>query len=103
MTQHSSNNDLWASRFWRFWASLAAYSACWVVAARSLAARWSACLEPRLVLGKSPRGGGLLGIYGVLMLGLGVGWLAFGIGAWTLKPWAWMLGLILGGLASFWR
>lgn len=32
-------------------------------------------------------------IFGVLSLIIAVGELAFGIGAWTLKPWAWMVGV----------
>jgi hypothetical protein len=43
--------------------------------------------------------GGLLAIYGIFSLVLAVAWIAFGIGAWTLKPWAWMLGLILVGIS----
>ncbi len=41
--------------------------------------------------------GGLLSVYGILLLVISVAWIVFGIGAWTLKPWAWMLGLILVG------
>jgi hypothetical protein len=37
--------------------------------------------------------GGLVAIFGVLFLILGVLYLAFAYGAWTLKPWAWMLGV----------
>lgn len=37
--------------------------------------------------------GGLVGIFGVLFLVLGVVYLAFAYGAWTLKPWAWTLGV----------
>ena len=27
-----------------------------------------------------------------------MGYIAFGVGAWMLKPWAWMLGLVLVGI-----
>jgi hypothetical protein len=37
--------------------------------------------------------GGLVAIFGVLFLILGVLYLAFAYGAWTLKPWAWTLGI----------
>jgi hypothetical protein len=43
--------------------------------------------------------GGLFSVYGIFLLALSVGWIAFGIGAWTLKPWAWMLGLVLVGIS----
>jgi hypothetical protein len=43
--------------------------------------------------------GGLVTIYGLFALALAIGWIAFGIGAWTLKPWAWMLGLVLVGVS----
>jgi hypothetical protein len=41
---------------------------------------------------------GLLPIYGLLLLVLAAAALAFGFGAWTGKPWAWMLGVGLYGL-----
>lgn len=41
---------------------------------------------------------GLLPIYGLLLLVLGVVALAFGFGAWTGKPWAWTLGVGLYAL-----
>jgi len=43
-------------------------------------------------------GGGLLSVYGIVILAIAVADIVFGIGAWTLKPWAWMLGLVLQGL-----
>jgi hypothetical protein len=43
-------------------------------------------------------GGGLLSVYGIVILLIAVADIVFGIGAWTLKPWAWMLGLVLQGL-----
>jgi uncharacterized membrane protein (DUF2068 family) len=36
----------------------------------------------------------LLLVFGILGLIVAVVELAFGIGAWTLKPWAWMLGIV---------
>ncbi len=41
---------------------------------------------------------GLLPIYGLLLLIVGVAALAFGYGAWTGKPWAWTLGIGLYAL-----
>lgn len=38
---------------------------------------------------------GLAGIFGILTLGIGVAYLAFANGAWGLKPWGWILGVIL--------
>jgi hypothetical protein len=39
--------------------------------------------------------GSLLGIVVILLLILSIAELAFGYGAWTLQPWAWMLGVAL--------
>jgi hypothetical protein len=50
-------------------------------------------------VGAVAAGGGLLGLLGIVTLAMAVGWIAFGIGAWTLKPWAWMLGLVLVGIS----
>jgi hypothetical protein len=50
-------------------------------------------------VGAVAAGGGLLSLLGIVALAMAVGWIAFGIGAWTLKPWAWMLGLILVGVS----
>ena len=36
-------------------------------------------------------------IYGIIALLIAVAYLAFGYGAWTLQPWAWMLGLVIAG------
>jgi uncharacterized membrane protein (DUF2068 family) len=44
-------------------------------------------------------GGGLLMGLAVFLLILSVLQLAFGIGAWTLQPWAWTLGVIAQGLS----
>jgi len=41
--------------------------------------------------------GGSALIYGILSLAVSVAYLAFGIGAWGLKPWAWSLGIIIAG------
>ncbi len=41
---------------------------------------------------------GLTGIWGILLLAFAVIEIAFGIGSWTLKPWAWTLGLIVVGV-----
>ena len=41
--------------------------------------------------------GGSVLIYGILELAVSVAYLAFGIGAWGLKPWAWSLGIIVAG------
>jgi hypothetical protein len=42
--------------------------------------------------------GGMLAVYSIVALGFAVVYLLFGFGAWTLKPWAWMLGMVLSGL-----
>ncbi len=49
-------------------------------------------------VGGAATGGGLLSLYGVVILLIAVADIVFGIGAWTLKPWAWMLGLVLQGV-----
>ncbi|MGD0123582.1 MAG: hypothetical protein ABSC46_13640 [Candidatus Limnocylindrales bacterium] len=38
---------------------------------------------------------GAVAILGVISIVVGVGDLAFAYGAWGLKPWAWMLGIVL--------
>jgi hypothetical protein len=38
--------------------------------------------------------GGMAFIFGILGLGIAIAELAFAYGAWTLKPWAWALGII---------
>ena len=38
---------------------------------------------------------GLVAIFGIITVGLGVLDLVFAYGAWGLKPWAWMLGIAL--------
>ena len=55
--------------------------------------------------------GGVLGLFGgivsfagypisgVLGLLLAIAYLAFAYGAWTLQPWAWMIGIVVVGLA----
>ena len=50
------------------------------------------------VAGASTGSAGLLGlgaILGLIILVVGVAYLAFAYGAWTLKPWAWPLGVAL--------
>ena len=42
--------------------------------------------------------GGMAVVYSIIGLALAVAYLVFGFGAWTLKPWAWMLGMVLAGL-----
>jgi hypothetical protein len=42
--------------------------------------------------------GGMIAIYSIVALAFAVADLVFGFGAWTLKPWAWMLGMVLFGL-----
>jgi hypothetical protein len=42
--------------------------------------------------------GGLIAVYSIVALAFAVADLVFGFGAWTLKPWAWMLGMVLFGL-----
>lgn len=42
---------------------------------------------------------GLAPLFGVVALVLAVAQLAFAYGAWTLQPWAWMLGIGLQGLS----
>jgi hypothetical protein len=50
-------------------------------------------------VGNVTAGGGLLSVYGIVILAIAVADIVFGIGAWTLKPWAWMLGLVLQGIS----
>jgi len=38
---------------------------------------------------------GAVAILGIVSIVLGIGELAFAYGAWGLKPWAWMLGIVL--------
>jgi hypothetical protein len=45
--------------------------------------------------------GGLAIFWGLLTLVLSVAELAFAYGAWGLKPWAWMLGIVLQGVSIF--
>jgi hypothetical protein len=41
------------------------------------------------------------GLWGWLAIAAAVLWLAAGIGLWSLRPWAWMLAMIVAGLALF--
>jgi hypothetical protein len=43
--------------------------------------------------------GGLIIVFSIISIVIGALYLAFGIGAWSLKPWAWMLGVIGAGLS----
>ena len=45
--------------------------------------------------------GGLFALLGIVALVLGIAYLAFAYGAWTLKPWGWILGVAIAvvGLA----
>jgi hypothetical protein len=43
--------------------------------------------------------GAMAGIFGAIGLVSALLYLAFGFGAWTLKPWAWMLGIIGAGVS----
>lgn len=43
--------------------------------------------------------GGLVSLLGIVAIVQGVLALAFAYGAWTLKPWAWMLGIVAFGLS----
>lgn len=42
--------------------------------------------------------GGMIAVYSIIAVAFAVADLVFGFGAWTLKPWAWMLGMVLFGL-----
>jgi hypothetical protein len=42
--------------------------------------------------------GGMIAVYSLIAVVFAVAELVFGFGAWTLKPWAWMLGMVLFGL-----
>jgi hypothetical protein len=46
--------------------------------------------------------GGLAFIFGIVTLGVAVADIAFAYGAWTLKPWAWALGIIIGLFSLVW-
>jgi hypothetical protein len=40
-------------------------------------------------------------LWGWLILGGGVLWLLAAVGLWSLRPWAWMLGMFVAGFAVF--
>jgi hypothetical protein len=42
-----------------------------------------------------------VGIWGWLALGLGILWLVVAVGLWGLQGWAWMVAMIVAGLALF--
>ena len=39
--------------------------------------------------------GGFAFIFGLVLLVVGIAYLAFAYGAWTLKPWGWQLGIVV--------
>jgi hypothetical protein len=41
------------------------------------------------------------GIWGWLAILSGIIWIAAGVGLWSLRPWAWMFGMIVAGLSLF--
>jgi hypothetical protein len=41
------------------------------------------------------------GIWGWLAIGAGILWFAAAIGLWSLRPWAWMLAMVVAGVALF--
>jgi len=43
--------------------------------------------------------GGLVSVLGIVAIAQGALALAFAYGAWTLKPWAWMLGIVAFGIS----
>lgn len=43
-----------------------------------------------------------LGIFGIVLLLLSVLYLVFAFGAWTLKPWAWALGVGIAVVSAVW-
>jgi hypothetical protein len=46
--------------------------------------------------------GGFAFVAGVVTLGLAIAYLAFAYGGWTLKPWAWSLGVIIALASIVW-
>ena len=41
------------------------------------------------------------GLWGWLAIGAAVLWFAAGVGLWSLRPWAWMLAMVVAGVALF--
>jgi hypothetical protein len=41
------------------------------------------------------------GIWGWLAIGAGILWFAAAVGLWSLRPWAWMLAMVVAGVALF--
>ena len=41
------------------------------------------------------------GIWGWLAIGAGILWFVAAIGLWSLRPWAWMLAMVVAGVALF--
>ncbi|HLA17591.1 MAG TPA: hypothetical protein VJZ72_11910 [Candidatus Limnocylindrales bacterium] len=46
--------------------------------------------------------GGMAFVFGIVTLGFAVAYIAFAYGAWTLKPWGWMLGVIMALASLVW-
>ena len=46
--------------------------------------------------------GGMAFIFGIVTLGFAVAYIAFAYGAWTLKAWGWMLGVIMALASIVW-
>ncbi len=42
-----------------------------------------------------------VGIWGWLAIGGGILWLAAAVGLWSMRPWAWLLAMVVAGLAVF--
>jgi hypothetical protein len=42
-----------------------------------------------------------VGLWGWLVIGLGVLWILVGLGLWSLQSWAWLFAMIVAGLAVF--
>ena len=46
--------------------------------------------------------GGMAFVFGIVTLGFAVAYIAFAYGAWTLKPWGWMIGVIMALASLVW-
>ena len=42
-----------------------------------------------------------VGLWGWLAIGGGILWLAAAVGLWSMRPWAWLLAMVVAGLALF--
>lgn len=47
--------------------------------------------------------GSMAAVVGLVTLALAIAYLAFAFGGWTLKPWAWMLGMVIAGASIIWQ